>query len=182
MTNTQTAAPLVAPTGPRIFVVCLAAYNNGRLPGAWIETDRGKDHIWDGARAMLTVSPEPAAEEWAIHDHEGFEGASRSEYASFESDGALAELIIEHGAIGAKLYEYFGNDIAEARGAFNRYAGAFASAADFANQVHEDIGTKFPACLTHDIDWKMLARDMSLGGEILSFQTEMNRIYVFWAV
>jgi antirestriction protein len=38
---------------------------------------------------MLADSPIPGAEEWAIHDYEDFEGASLSEYASFETVCAL---------------------------------------------------------------------------------------------
>ncbi len=68
----------------------------------------------DKVRAMLGASPEPDAEEWAIHDYEGFEGARLSEYASFETVCALAEFISEHGALGAKLYREFGDDVEQA--------------------------------------------------------------------
>ena len=81
MTNTQTPSTLVSDTGPRIYVACLAAYNevgassvrgtddqpNGRLHGAWIEADQGEDYIRERVRAMLDTSPEPVSEEWAIH-------------------------------------------------------------------------------------------------------------------
>jgi len=68
----------------RIYVACLAAYNNGQLHGTWIEvTD--EDTIWQAVQAMLAASPiEKDAEEWAIHDYEGFEGAEVGEYYSFE--------------------------------------------------------------------------------------------------
>lgn len=60
----------------KIYVACLAAYNNGKLHGRWIDATQGEDHIWDETRAMHAESPEPDAEEWSIHDYEGFEGAS----------------------------------------------------------------------------------------------------------
>ncbi len=60
----------------KIYVACLAAYNNGILHGRWIDATLGEDHIWEGIKAMLAASPTPGAEEHAIHDYEGFEGAS----------------------------------------------------------------------------------------------------------
>ena len=57
-------APLVATLAsttldtPRIYVACLAAYNNGRLHGRWIDaTDPHK--VWEQVNAMLAASPEP---------------------------------------------------------------------------------------------------------------------------
>ncbi|MCH2458263.1 MAG: antirestriction protein ArdA, partial [Henriciella sp.] len=75
---------------PRIYVACLAAYNSGCLHGRWIDATT-PDEIWEQVRAMLAASPEPDAEEWAIHDYEGFEGASLSEYAAFETVCELAD-------------------------------------------------------------------------------------------
>ena len=137
----------------RIYVACLAAYNNGVLHERWIEATRGGDHIWDETRAMLAASPEPDAEEWAIHDYEGFEGANLSEYASFETVCELADFIEEHGELGAKLMSHFGDDLAEARAAFEDYAGEYRSAADFAESLHEDTGTEIPESLRYYIDW-----------------------------
>ena len=51
----------------RIYVACLASYNNGTLHGRWIDATQGEAHIWHETRAMLATSPEPDAEEWAIH-------------------------------------------------------------------------------------------------------------------
>jgi len=63
----------------RIYVACLAAYNNGHLHGRWIDATRGESHICEQTRAMRAASPIEAAEEWAIHDYEGFEGAPISD-------------------------------------------------------------------------------------------------------
>ncbi|KDA00731.1 antirestriction protein ArdA, partial [Hyphomonas oceanitis] len=59
-----TATALTVPDHPRIYVACLAAYNNGRLHGAWIDAIT-PDAIRAGVREMLATSPEPDAEEWA---------------------------------------------------------------------------------------------------------------------
>ena len=89
--RTAGAAP-VLPDQPRIYVACLAAYNNGCLHGRWIDATT-PDEIRREVSAMLRASPEPDPEEWAIQDYEGFGGAYLSEYASFETVCELAEFI-----------------------------------------------------------------------------------------
>lgn len=180
-----TPAPLTADTAPadpdhpRIYVACLAAYNNGYLHGAWIDATT-PDEIMAGVRAMLADSPLSGAEEWAIHDYEGFEGASLSEYASVETVCALAEFIGEHGRLGAKVHGYFGNDLDAAVAAFEDYAGEYRSAADFAEELTRDTGTEIPPSLEYYIDWQAMARDMALNGEILVFQTGFDEVHIFW--
>jgi antirestriction protein len=165
---------------PRIYVACLAAYNNGCLHGRWIDATT-PDEIRTQVRAMLAASPEPAAEEHAIYDYEGFEGAHLSEYASFESVCELAEFISEHGELGSRIYGHYGNDLEQARAAFDDYAGAYRSAADFAEELHEDAGTALPESLRYYIDWQALARDMVLNGEIMVFQTGFDEVHIFWS-
>ena len=175
-----TAAAPTATERPRIYVACLAAYNAGCLHGAWI-TATTPDEIWGEVRAMLAASPEPHCDEWAIHDYEGFEGASLSEYASFETVCELADFIAEHGELGGKVLRHFGDDLAEARAAFEDYAGEYRSGADFAEQLHEDTGTEIPESLQYYIDWEALARDMALNGEIMVFQTGFDEVHIFWS-
>ena len=64
---------------PRIYVACLAAYNNGQLHGWWIDADDA-DSVRDQISDMLKASPQPNAEEHAIHDFEGFCGLRVEEY------------------------------------------------------------------------------------------------------
>ena len=181
-----TAAPLGAasalsiPDRPRIYVACLAAYNNGRLHGCWIDTTDPHE-VWQQVREMLAASPEPDAEEWAIHDYEGFDGCRISEWASFDAVCELADFIEEHGALGAKLYSQFGDDLEQARAAFEDYAGEYRSAADFAEELHDETGTAIPESLKYYIDWQALARDMALNGEIMVFQTGFDEVHVFWS-
>jgi antirestriction protein len=71
-------------TSPRIYVACLAAYNSGRLHGAWIDAASDVWEIWADVQAMLAASPEADAEEFAIHDYEGFEGVRIGEFESLK--------------------------------------------------------------------------------------------------
>ena len=180
------AAPLAATTvparaeRPRIYVACLAAYNNGCLHGRWIDATT-PDEISTHVLAMLAASPIPDAEEHAIHDYEGFEDVRLSEYASFDTVCELADVIEENGELGGKLLSHYGDNLAEARAAFDEYAGESRSAADFAEQLHEDSGTEIPDSLRYYIDWQALARDMALNGEIIVLQTSFDEVHIFWS-
>ena len=57
---------------PRIYVASLADYNNGNLHGRWIDADQDPEEIRAEVAAMLAGSREAVAEDWAIHDYEGF--------------------------------------------------------------------------------------------------------------
>ncbi len=59
---------------PQIYVVCLAAYNNGILHGEWIDATQDVSTIYDEIHEMLAKSPIEDAEEFAIH------GATRSRF------------------------------------------------------------------------------------------------------
>ena len=175
-------ATITTNTGqPRIYVACLAAYNSGYLHGAWIDAAQEPWGIYDAVRDMLAASPIADAEEWAIHDYEGFEGAHLSEYASFETVCDLAEFIGEYGQLAARIYGHYGNDLEQARAAFEDYAGEYRSAADFAEELHTELGTQVPESLSYYIDWQALARDMALNGEIMVFQTGFDEVHVFWS-
>lgn len=181
MTNTQRSPQLVADTGPRIYLACLAAYNSGRLHGAWVRADLGEEHIWEALQSMIASSPSPGAEEWAIHDYEGFEGAGVSESASFGAVCALAEFISSRGELGAQVHEHFGNNLEDAQEAFEAYAGVFQSAAEFAEQLHDDMGTQIPSGVHYYINWAALAQDMALNGDIITFELAFEEVHVFWA-
>ncbi len=162
----------------RIYVACLAAYNSGILHGCWIDAEQEPDDIRSGIAAMLKASPIAGAEEYAIHDYEGFEGASLSEYHGIDSVVELAAFIAEHGALGGKLVEYFGS-LDDAREAIeDRYAGEYQSVADFAQELTEQ-STQIPESLQYYIDWEHMGRDLEIN-DILTIETGFRCIHVFW--
>lgn len=175
-----TPADAPAPDAPRIYVACLSAYNAGHLHGAWIETSDPHE-VWTRARDMLAASPEPDASEWAIHDYENFCGCRISEWASFDAVCELADFIREHGELGGKLYAHHDEDLDAARSAFENYAGAHRSAAEFAEALHEETATPIPESLRYYIDWEALARDMELNGEIIVFRMGFDDVHIFWS-
>lgn len=44
---------------PKIYVACLASYNNGKLYGKWIDANQSADEIQEEIKEMLLNSPEP---------------------------------------------------------------------------------------------------------------------------
>jgi antirestriction protein len=176
-----TATALPTESDIRIYVACLAAYNSGHLHGRWIDAGQGEAHIWEQTRAMLAASPEPDAEEWAIHDYEGFEGAPIGEYSSLETIAEYAEFITEHETLGGKLLEHYGGDLEDAKAALEEYCGEFESVEDYARDLTEQTGTQIPESLANYIDYAAMAHDMEMGGDVFTIETGFQQVHVFWA-
>jgi antirestriction protein len=169
-----------APDPIRIYVACLAAYNNGHLHGAWIEVS-DEDTIWQAVQAMLYASPiEEMAEEWAIHDYEGFEGAKVGEYFSFENVVELADYIRERGELGAQVLNYYGGNIEDAKARFDEYAGKYDSLADYAEELTEQSGETIPERLAPYIDYTRMAHDYEQSGDFLTFEVGSS-VHIFGA-
>lgn len=169
----------VSDSNPRIYVACLAAYNNGYLHGAWIDADQDADEIRDEIAAMLARSPIENAEEYAIHDYEGFEGVTIHEYAGIGRLARMAAFISEHGALGAGLLAEFADDIDQAETALQDcYHGQFASLADYMEELTAESIT-IPDALRYYIDWEAMARDAEMSGEFFTIETAHDEVHVF---
>jgi antirestriction protein len=164
---------------PRIYVACLAAYNSGYLHGAWIDAAQEPWRIYDDVKSMLAASPITGAEEWAIHDYEGFGGVCIEEYAGFDHVSALASFVAEHGEVGAALLDHFSGDLDEAQQAItDRYMGEHSSLADCVQELTEE-STTIPQRLRYYIDFKAMARDAELNGELFGVTTAHDVVHVF---
>ncbi|MBU2862518.1 antirestriction protein ArdA [Reinekea forsetii] len=145
----------------RIYVACLAAYNNGKLHGVWIDACLDVDDIQEQVNEMLASSPEEDAEEWAIHDYEGYGSYNVSEYEGFESAHEIACFISEYGELAAELL------------------GHFSDLADFAEELTTDT-TEIPESLAYYIDYEKMGRDMELSGDIFTIETCYREVHIFW--
>lgn len=185
MTDTTTESPMTETTRdtPRIYVASLSDYNAGRLLGRWIDADQEADTIHAEIRAMLAESKEPPAEEWAIHDHEGFGDWSPREYESIETVAEVARLIGEHGDIFAGLVSHFGGDLDDAKRFMDDgYRGEWDSLTEYVENFIDDIyGPQLkglPEFLRYRIDYEGIAHDLELGGEIFTIACG-HRVHVF---
>ena len=165
---------------PKVYVACLAAYNNGILHGEWIDANQEADAIRNEIAAMLKASPIPDAEEWAIHDYEDFEGVRIEEYSGIDEVAEKAAFIAEHGKLGAELISHFG-ELDEARSAMeNRFHGTFSSLADCMEELTEQT-TEIPKTLRYYIDWQAMARDTEMSGDMFTVETAHDEVHVFWS-
>ncbi|MCU7807002.1 MAG: antirestriction protein ArdA [Candidatus Thiodiazotropha sp. (ex Semelilucina semeliformis)] len=164
----------------RIYVACLAAYNNGYLHGKWIDATQDLDNIWDEVKAMLKSSPvEEEAEEYAIHDFEGYGSYRLSEYEGLDSAHEIACYIVEHGELGAEVLSYF-SDMDEAKKMLeDNYQGCHTSLADYAQELTEQT-SEVPKHLEFYIDYDKMGRDMEMSGDIFTIETAHDEVHIFW--
>ena len=165
----------------RIYVACLAAYNNGKLHGAWIDATQDIDDIQEQIVQMLKNSPESDAEEYAIHDYEGFDGYGLSEYEGIQSVHEIACFIEEYPELAGELLSHFGGSLDDARKAIeDSYSGSYKSLADYAEELTEGT-TQIPESLAYYIDYERMGRDMELSGDIYTIETAYDEVHIFWS-
>jgi antirestriction protein len=172
---------------PRIYVASLADYNAGRLHGAWVDAGVGAERLAEEIAGMLERSPTPGAEEWAIHDYEGFGPLRLGEYEPIERVARLAEGIAEHGQAFAHWVAIVDpSDPEPGEGFEDCYLGHWRSLEAYAENLVSDLGYEellervIPDTLRPYVrfDVGAFARDLELGGEIIASEGE-GGVYVF---
>ena len=173
------------PQPPRIYVASLSDYNAGRLHGCWLDASQEPSALADGVQAMLARSPEPFAEEYAIHDYEGFGPLQLSEYESLERVAHLGRGIREHGeAFAAWAGLGTDNDLSVERFE-DVYRGTWASLDEYAEDLLADFGVDSYLDSVPEwvrpyvrIDSAALGRDLRLSGDIAAVDGQ-DGIHIF---
>ena len=127
-------------TAPLIYVASLSDYNNGELHGQWIDARLDVEEINEKIATMLAKSHDPGAEEYAIHDYEGFHHFQVGEYDRIETVHAIAEGIQEHGEAYAAYVELVGTETANLDCFEDCYRGTYPSLTAFVDQFVDDMG------------------------------------------
>lgn len=171
--------------GPRIYVASLSDYNDGRLHGAWIEADVAPEEIERSIHEMLARSPSVGAEEFAIHDLEGFGPWRPGEYESIATVAVMARGIAEHGnAFGhwaAILDDVGPDDLAAFEDA---YLGHWPTVEAYAEELVQEIGLFNEDDVPDSVagylhfDYEGFARDLELSGDITTSEGD-GGVYVF---
>ncbi len=166
----------------RIYVADLAAYNNGYLHGVWIDATLELDEMQEQVAEMLKATPlDEEAEEYAIHDFEGFGAYRVSEYEGLESVHEIACFLEEHGEFAGDVLSHFGDDLEDAKKALEEnYNGCYSSLADYAEELTIET-SQIPENLAFYIDYERMGRDMELSGDIFTVETGYQEVHVFWA-
>lgn len=171
---------------PRIYVASLSDYNHGRLHGSWVEAAQEPDQLAGAVAAMLRASEVPGAEEWAIHDYEGFGPLGLSEYESLERVSQLGQGI---SAFGEAFAAFAGLDDGDGldRSRFEaRYQGRWDSLAAYADGLLDELGAAeaveglpewFQAYA--QLDHEQFARDLELGGDVRVVPASDGGVFVF---
>lgn len=134
----------------KIYVACLASYNNGFLFGQWFDLDdfSDKDELLEAIQEkILNASENPSRlkfgenpEEWAVHDYEGTE--EKSEWPDLGELIEKNELLNEvNGEAILGVKEHLGLDtIEEAREYFtDNHIGEFSDLEALAYHVAEEV-------------------------------------------
>lgn len=173
-------------TEPKIYVACLAAYNNGILHGAWVDAAADVDAMQEEVNAMLAASPEPDAEEWVIHDHEGLGRLGEYEgLAEVARRVQIAEAAEEWDIPAEVLIEAMGDDGAddETPEAWlsDHYAGRADTWKDWAEQFTLETRdmSDVPDWLASHIDWESVGRDFQYGGDFNAIRAD-GELFFFW--
>jgi antirestriction protein len=172
---------------PRVYVASLSDYNAGRLHGAWIDADQEPEQIEAEIGRMLAQSSEPLAEEWAIHDHEGFDGVRLSEYEPLERLSQIARGISEHGPAFAAWVNHTGEDEQAWQSFADCYLGSWPCRQEFAEETIADLGLdeliaeQIPAHFTPYVrfDADAYVRDVELNGDLTILDLPDGSVAVF---
>lgn len=178
---------------PKVWVACLAAYNNGYLHGEWVDAAVEPEELWESINHVLATSPIPNAEEWAFHDYENFEGLRIGEYEGVERTTQLARFIASHGRPFALWFEHNGGyePLEDAGEAFEgSFVGQFDTEGSMQDRLYDSLGIEHyeETAWQHLPDWvenymqfnmESYTHDMICGGELFVIQNEYG-IFAFW--
>lgn len=171
---------------PQIYVASLSDYNAGYLHGAWIEAGQEPVAIQEAIEQMLRASPtDPHAEEWAIHDFEGFNGLHLGEWEDLGYVSRVAQGIKAHGLAFAHWATLAATDDELGRFA-DAYLGHWPSIEAYAAEILEEAGvdrqldTAVPEHLRPyvTLDAAGFGRDLELSGDVVASRAG-DGVYLF---
>lgn len=166
--SAQTEVEAAQRERPRIYVASLSDYNDGRLHGAWINADMIVDDIRQEIANMLEASPMIGAEEWAVHDYDGFGPVRLGEFESIDTVARIGEGIRDYGEAFAHWASIAGTDEDTLEQFEDAYQGCWETDTAYAESLLEAYGVQealdhpdFPLSAYVRIDVDMFVRDLS---------------------
>lgn len=167
----------------RIYVASLSDYNAGRHHGAWIDVDEwmDADDLQEKINAILKTSPEAAetgwpAEEWAIHDMEGFP-SNMGENTPIQDILKFVEYAEDQDEGDVFLaYQNYSTDFGDWESAKDSYYGVYDTMRELAES---QIGDQLDACpetIQDHFDWESYEKSLDNEFNILYHE---GQYYVF---
>jgi antirestriction protein len=155
---------------------CTKCFETQGYQGEWGPQDCDNDTPHD---------PAPSAEEYAIHDYEGFGDIALGEFGSIERVSMLAGLLSDHeSAVVSAALDHCGGD-ADAKEIedwiSDCYAGTARTLEDWAAEYLDDSGqlSELPEWAKNYFDFEAFARDLELGGDVFTVAGGQG-VIVFW--
>jgi antirestriction protein len=176
----------------KIYVACLAAYNNGWLHGKWIDcTGKDLETLQEEVSKMLKESPVTKeygeiAEEWAIHDFEGFCNYKIEEGTRLEEIAQLVEAVKNSNydlELITGVMDHMGHGIDHAIEYINdNYVGEFTDLYEYAwSFLEESEGfNQIPKHLQGYFDMQAYVRDLEYNCDVFTVDAPNGNIYVLW--
>ncbi len=177
---------------PRIYVASLSDYNNGLLHGEWIDAGSDPEALQQQIDDMLKRSPTSqrygdTAEEWAIHDYDGFEALRIGEHETLSTIAVLAGGIRKHGPAFAAWVDHTGERGPEAATQYEEaFLGHWPSVDHYAASFLDDLGAaeiidQAPSWLQAylKLDTTAFAHALQLGGDIIMTDNPDGGVWVF---
>lgn len=176
--------------GPAIYVACLASYNAGKLFGHWLNLEDGPtaDEIREAIDLVIKESPEPFAEEYAIHDYQELPGVlSRSEWPDIDPLAEYAqnwaELDNEDDQLAYKICCDDAGAILRLEEFRDQFRGWWGSPKDFAYDYAEETGLLAELDsnpLLGHIDWVSYWRELDTDGASATFVPSKGQYLISW--
>jgi len=155
-------AMLRASPEPNVEVMCPDCGGNGVTDLPLTDSDAERDRVT--CATCKGTSQVPSAEEFAIHDHEGF-GSLIGEFTSLADVAKHAEMIAEHGVAWIGYCDHVGSEYATAEGFQDAYKGTWDSERAYAESLLDDTGEleQIPEHLRYYFDYDAWTRDLFMG-------------------
>lgn len=173
----------------RIFLGCMACYNEGCIFGEWLDLNDfdSLEDLQEKAREIVTKSPCKDGEEYDIQDHEGFHGTLSGMYPSLSEVWAIhqtASQAEEEGIDPELLLEFanreFADDICKEDNDIvekfqDAYRGEYSSLESWAYEFVDDcllsgLDKRVKEQIEYFFDYQKYARDCEYSGEIFSLE------------
>jgi len=178
--------------GPRIYVASLSDYNAGILHGQWVNASDDVEQMQDEIDEMLADSMMlsrygETAEEWAIHDYEGFGSLHIDEHLGLPTIARLAGGIEKHGPAFAAWASYVGETSDDLLEQFeDRFQGKWIAVESYADYLLDELDAQrtineAPEWLQPYIklDIEGFARDLQISGDIVVEERPEGGVWVW---
>ena len=177
---------------PRVWLGCLACYNDGILTGKWFDAgeapaDRSAWDVEIDYGVVVSEYHDTHDELW-VFDHEGFYGLLSGECSPSEAQ-RVAQRIEDIETAGYDVAAYaaysanVGKDYATLEEFEESYQGEHDNRRSFARDLSDDMIGEIPDAWPYSsIDWESAARDLFLSGDYYDAPNPAGGVFVFRSI